>query len=100
VLFRVAALASIALVLGWLLGRRLKKGRRIMALIDDIESDVTVQTTVIDGVMTLLTNLKAQIDAAGTDPAKLQAIKDGLLANTKKLADAVAANTVAQPPTP
>lgn len=78
----------------------LSKETQTMALIDDLTADVTAQTTVVGSAVTLLQGLKAALDAAGTDPAKLQAIKDGLDANTKTLADAVAANTPAAPPAP
>lgn len=67
-----------------------------MALVDDIQTDVTAQTTVVGSVVTLLQSLSAQITAAGTDPAKLQAIKDSLDQNTTALANAVTANTPAQ----
>jgi len=66
-----------------------------MAMIDDVSADVEAQSTVIASVETLLTNLSAQLAAAGTDPAKLQAIKDSLDANTARLSAAVVANTPA-----
>jgi hypothetical protein len=71
------------------------QGAHVMAMIDDVSADVEAQSTVIASVETLLTNLSAQLAAAGTDPAKLQAIKDSLDANTARLSAAVVANTPA-----
>lgn len=73
------------------------KQEKTMALIDDTLADVTAQTTVEQSAVTLLNSLSAQLAAAGTDPVKLQQIKDGLDANTAALAAAVAANTPAAP---
>lgn len=75
--------------------------KRIMSLLDDIQADVVDESTVIDSVVTLLGNISQQLKDAGTDPVKLQAIKDGIDANKAKLAAAVVANTpAATPPTP
>lgn len=71
-----------------------------MAKIDEVLVEVEEQTTVIDSAITLLKNIKALLDAAGTDPAKLDEIKNALDTNTKKLADAVVANTPAEPVPP
>jgi hypothetical protein len=49
--------------------------------------------TAEDSVITLLASIKAQLDAAGQDPAKLQALSDALDAQSAKLAAAVVANT-------
>src|SRR5438128_1070004 len=80
------------------LDRVLRQGGRLMGLVDDLGADVAAQTTVIASAETLLQNLAAQLAAAGTDPVKLQAIKDALDANTGRLAAAVAANTPGAPP--
>lgn len=66
-----------------------------MALIDDLQAEVATNTSVEQSAVQLLQNLKAQLDAAGTDPVKLQAIKDALTTNDQALAAAVAANTPA-----
>ena len=50
--------------------------------------------------VTLIKGLAAQIAAAGTDPAKLQALQASLKASADDLAAAIAANTVADPNTP
>ncbi len=49
--------------------------------------------TVEDSVIALLTDIKAKLDAAGVDSAKLKALSDALDAQTQKLTDAVTANT-------
>jgi hypothetical protein len=69
--------------------------RNEMATLDDLTAEVAAQTTVNQSAITLLQGLKAKLDAAGTDPAKLQAIKDSLTANDQALAQAVTANTPA-----
>jgi hypothetical protein len=74
------------------------QGKATMATIADIQADVTSQNTVIGSAVTLLQGLKAALDAAGTDPAALQAVKDSLDANTASLAAAVVANTPGAPP--
>ncbi len=76
------------------------QGETTMATIDDVKAKVTAQTTVIGGAVTLLKELKAKLDAAGTDPVKLQALSDEIGANTDSLAAAVIANTPVVPPPP
>jgi len=71
------------------------KENKEMALIDDLQATVAQQTTVIGSVVTLVQGLKAALDAAGTDPVKLQAIKDALDANDTTLANLVVQNTPA-----
>jgi hypothetical protein len=74
----------------------LTKGVRTMAAnLDDLTSEVERNTSVDQSAITLLEGLKAQLDAAGTDPAALQALKDSLAASSDALAAAVAANTPA-----
>jgi len=81
----------------------------IKAKLDDLTAKVTAEETVIDSVVTLLNglsamiaDLKAQLAAAGGDPAAIQAVVDGLDAlggkvdaDKQKLADAATANTPA-----
>jgi hypothetical protein len=73
----------------------------LMATIDELKVDVEAQTEVINSAVVLLNGLSAQLAAAiaSNDPAKVQAVKDELDANTAALAAAVAANTVAPTPT-
>jgi DNA-binding FadR family transcriptional regulator len=70
---------------------------RIMATLKDVLDAVTSETMIDDSVVTLLTQLHDQLAAAiaANDPAALQAIVDGIAANTAKLAAAVTANTPA-----
>lgn len=68
-----------------------------MALLDDLTVNVTKNTDAVQSAITLLNNLKAQLDAAGTDPVKLKALSDTLGKNDDDLAAAVAANTPAAP---
>jgi hypothetical protein len=75
----------------------LTQGKTIMASVADVQADVTAQTTVIGSAVTLLQGLSAQLAAAGTDPAALDAIKASLDANTAALAAAVVANTPGAP---
>src|SRR5206468_12873247 len=67
----------------------------LMATLDDVQADVTAQTTVVASAVTLLQGLSAQLAAAiaSGDPARIQAIKDAIDSNTTTLAAAVAANT-------
>ena len=69
--------------------------RKIMAAIDDLVADVTAENTVIDSAMALIQGLKASLDAAGVDPAKLAQLKTDIEAKSAALAAAVAANTPA-----
>lgn len=68
-----------------------------MATIQDLTSHIEAQTSVEDGVITLLQTISQQLkDAqASNDPAAVQAAIDQIDANTKKLSDAVVANTPA-----
>lgn len=69
--------------------------RTAMALLDDLVAKVSALTTVDDSVVALLTDLKTRLDAAGSDPAKLQALSDAIGAQTQRLQDAVTVNTPA-----
>lgn len=70
-----------------------------MATLDDVVAAVAAEGTVVDSAVTLLTSLKAALDAAiaSGDPTKIQAVSDAIGAQTKALSDAVAANTPAAP---
>lgn len=73
-----------------------------MATMQDILSHVEAQDTVEDGVITMLQQISQQLkDAqAQNDPQAVQNIINRIDANTKKLSDAVAANTPADPTAP
>ena len=72
---------------------------KMMSQIDDLTSAVSAEDTVIDSAITLLNGLSSQLAAAGTDPAKLQALQTDIQNKTQALAQAVAANTPAAPST-
>jgi cell division protein FtsB len=75
----------------------LRQGDMIMADLSKLEADVEQVKTVEASAITLLQGLKAQLDAAGTDPVKLKALSDQLEASSSDLAAAVVANTPAAP---
>lgn len=68
---------------------------KIMATLDDVVAKVAALDTVEDSVVALLRDIKAKLDAAGADPAKLRQLSDALDAQSKKLSDAVVENTPA-----
>lgn len=63
-----------------------------MAALSDIEAGVEAESDVITSVETLVTNILAQVQAAGSD-AERQAIFDRVTANKGRLAALVAAGT-------
>jgi len=68
-----------------------------MATIQDIQAAVAAESTVDDSIVTLLNNIVAELKAAqaSNDPAALDAVVASIQSNTKKLSDAVTANTPA-----
>ena len=69
------------------------------AELDTLVAKVTALETVEESAIVLLQGLKAALDeaiAAG-DVQTLQALSDRLAADTQKLADAILANTLAEP---
>lgn len=73
------------------------KLEKIMAQIDDLEAELARNTSVDQSVLALITDLLAQVEAAKTDPVRIQAVIDKFRANDDSLAAAVAANTPAAP---
>lgn len=63
---------------------------------EEILAAVAVQNEVVLSVVTLLNGLHAKLDEAiaANDPVKMKEVSDAIAANTQKLAEAVAANTV------
>lgn len=74
----------------------IKKGTQIMTDLTEITTEVQENSDAIDSAVILLGKLKEMIDAAGTDPVKLKELSDMLDANSKRLAEAVVANTPAE----
>ena len=75
----------------------LQRENQLVKTIDDLQADVTAQTTVVQSTITLLNGIAAQLKAAAGEPAKILAIATGLEANTAALAAAVTANTAPAP---
>jgi hypothetical protein len=71
----------------------------LMATIQDVSAAVSAESSVDDSIITLLNGIVQQLkDAqASNDPAALDAVVAGIQANTKKLQDAVTANTPVTP---
>lgn len=104
-LIKILLLTSIAIILLliWLIGEVAhlssifkRKTNIVMADLTKLQADVANETTLDQSVITLLTNLAAEIKAAGTDQAALDAITTQMEQNASALATAVAANTPAQ----
>jgi peptidoglycan hydrolase CwlO-like protein len=70
-------------------------GDRVGKQLDDLTAQVAANTSVIESAKTLINGFAAQLAAAGTDPAALQALHDQLSTEDDALAAAVAANTPA-----
>lgn len=76
----------------------LRKLEANMAALDDLTTAVSRNTDVVASALVLINGFKAQLDAAGTDPAKLAALSASLATSDDALAAAVAANTPAAKP--
>lgn len=66
-----------------------------MADLSQLQAEVANNTSVEASAVALLGGLKAALDAAGTDPVALAAIRQQLADNDGALAAAVTANTPA-----
>jgi len=89
------------------LGIVVTKENSIMASIDDVLTDVTAESTQLDGINTLISGIQAQLASAlsGTNvpPAvqtKIDAVFAQLQNNDTKIAAALNANTPASPAGP
>lgn len=73
----------------------LNLGLNIMTILDNLKAQVEANNTVVQSAVTLLNGLKAKLDEAmgSTDPTALQALSDHLAQETAALAAAVSANT-------
>lgn len=85
----------------WILINQLKE-RKIMSTsaqaLAALQEQVAQNTSIETSAVTLIQGLAAQIAAAGTDPAALQALTTSLNSSATALAAAIAANTPAAPP--
>ncbi len=66
---------------------------QIMKTLVDLKQDVADQKTVIDSAVALLSGLAAQVAALKPDQAEIDKLAADIEAQTKDLADSVAANT-------
>jgi hypothetical protein len=73
----------------------LVQGVKEMATLDDLVQAAQDESTVDDSIIALVTALKASVDAAGGNQAKIDAAFAAITGNAKKVADAVVANTPA-----
>src|SRR5216684_1342806 len=71
--------------------------RHMSVQLDALTAQVTANTTVVQGAITLIAGLRQQIIDAGTDPTKLQALTDSLTQSATDLAAALVANTPTPP---
>jgi len=85
------------------LDQLLSKEDELMATAQDVLDAVNDETTVEQGVITLLdkinaqlTDVKARLTAAGADPAELDVVISQINTNKAALADAVTRNTPAE----
>lgn len=72
----------------------------IMGIAQDLEDEVSSETTVIASVETVVQNLVDAVKAAGTDKAQLDRVLAAAVANKTRLGALAAANTPAATPAP
>lgn len=77
------------------LGAISRKLDTIMADLAALKAQIEANKAVTDSAIVLINGIADRIQAAGTDPAQLQGLVDGLKNETDALASAVAANTPA-----
>lgn len=77
----------------------LNKENILMATIQDVNAAIAAESSVDDSIIVLLNGIVQQLkDAqASNDPAALDTVIAGITANTKKIQDAVTANTPVTP---
>ena len=73
---------------------------RLMASFEELTNAVKRNSDVVKSAVTLINGLAGRVQACGADPERLAELINDLNKETGELADAVAANTVAEPPTP
>ena len=74
--------------------------QKMTAQLDTLTREVAETKTVVDSAIELLNGLAQMIRDLKDDPAKLEALAADLDSHQRDLANAVAANTPGQPPTP
>ena len=86
VIQRIGELGNALYVLLW-------KAYNMSKEMDDLQAQVQSTKGVIQSAVVLIRGLKERLDEAGTDPAKLNAIREDLDQRDDELAAAVAANS-------
>lgn len=69
----------------------------IMADLSEIRTEVEQTGDVVDSAVALITSMADRLDDIADDPAEVRALAEELRASKQELADAVAANTPADP---
>ena len=82
---------------GQILALLQQEQEKIMAKIDDVDAKLSEMTDAEDAVVTLLDTIHAELQAAGNDPTKIQAVLDKMDQRKAILAAAVVRNTDAAP---
>ena len=80
-----------------LLEKSVERINHMSVQLDALTAQVAKNTDVVNSAIKLIGNIKAQLDAAGTDPVKLAALSATLGTDDDALAAAVVANTPAEP---
>lgn len=89
--------AEILCLLKTIASRQISFGESLMATADDILKVATEGKTVGESAAALLVKLKAAIDAAGGDKAKIDEAFAALTGNKTALEEAILANTPQEP---
>ena len=69
--------------------------KKLSTELQDLTTQVAETKTVIDSAIVLIQGIKAALDAAGSNPAALKALRDSLDTSEQALAAAIVANTPA-----
>ena len=78
--------------------RNIKKELQHMStMLDKLTQDVADENTAVASLIQLLNNISAQLQAAGTDPAKLKALDDTINSEKAAIIQAITANTPQTP---
>lgn len=80
------------------LNQILAKENTMSQQLDDLQTKVAANGTVILSAITLIRGIKQQLDAAGTDPVALKALSDQLDSQDTALAAAIVENTPSAAP--
>lgn len=76
----------------------IRQGGIMSQQLEDLKAAVAQEGTVVQSAITLLNGLSAQLAAIKDDPAAIEQLAADVQAQAAALGSAVAANTVAEPP--